>query len=130
MKLQFTAEDHKYQNPEEPNKKWLSATSVISLFKPKFDKEGQAIKSSKNKKSKWYGIDPERIRAIWKNEGNRAVTLGSWYHDQREAELLACQTVRREGIDLEVVDHDSYYYINFWDLDYDAPDGLIKQIEM
>jgi hypothetical protein len=35
-----------------------------------------------------------------------------------------------QGIDLEVVDHDSYYYINFWDLDYDAPDGLIKQIEM
>lgn len=103
MELQFTAENHKYQNPQDPDKKWLSATSVISLFKPKFDKEGQAAKSSKNKKSKWYGMKPEDIIAAWDGENKRAVDLGSWYHDQREAEVIACDTLQREGIDLPIM---------------------------
>lgn len=102
MELQFIAENHKYQNPQDPDKKWLSATSVISLFKPKFDKEGQAAKSSKNKKSKWYGMKPEDIIAAWDGENKRALKLGSWYHDQREKELIACNTLQRNGIDLPI----------------------------
>ena len=103
MEIQFTAADHKYTTRNDPTKKWLSATGIIGQFKPKFDKQKQAIKSSKNKKSKWYGMTPENIIAVWDKENKRALTLGSWYHDQREKELLACDTIQRGGIDLQII---------------------------
>jgi hypothetical protein len=102
MKLQFKADTHTYESVDDPSKKWTSVTSMISLFKKPFDKKAVAEKSSKNKKSKWYGMTPEEIIAVWEGETNRALTLGSWYHDQREAEVLACDTLRREGIDLPI----------------------------
>jgi hypothetical protein len=103
MELQFTAQNHKYQSINDPDKKWLSATSVIGLFKPKFDKLAQAQKSAANKKSKWYGMSIDDIIDTWDTENKRAVDLGSWYHDQREKELIACDTVQREGINLPII---------------------------
>ena len=103
MELKFTAENHKYETPDKPDFKWLSVTSAISLFKPPFDKDAIAKKSSKNKKSKWYGMSPEEIIKAWDNENKRALKLGSWYHDQREQELIACDTLQRNGIDLNVI---------------------------
>lgn len=103
MELKFTAENHKYETPDKPDFKWLSVTSAISLFKPPFDKDGIAKKSSKNKKSKWYGMSPDDIIKVWNNENKRALKLGSWYHDQREQELIACDTLQRNGIDLNVI---------------------------
>ena len=44
MEIQFTAADHKYTTRNDPTKKWLSATGIIGQFKPKFDKQKQAIK--------------------------------------------------------------------------------------
>jgi len=102
MKLKFSADTHTYESIEEPDKKWTSVTSIIKLFKEPFDQEKIAKKSSKNKRSKWYGKTPEEIIEIWESETNRALTLGSWYHDQREAELIACDTIRRNGIDLPI----------------------------
>jgi hypothetical protein len=29
--------------------------------------------------------------------------LGSWYHDQREKELLMCNTIQRNGVDLPII---------------------------
>lgn len=103
MELIFKADNHTYESKNNPNSKWLSTTSLISLFKPHFDADSIALKSSKNKKSKWYGMDPEKIKEIWKNESHRAVSLGSWYHDQREKELLMCETIQRSGIDLPII---------------------------
>jgi hypothetical protein len=103
MELKFTAENHKYETPDKPDFKWLSVTSAISLFKPPFDKDAIAKKSSKNKKSKWYGMSPEEIIKAWDNENKRALKLGSWYHDQREQQLIACDTLQRNGIDLNVI---------------------------
>ena len=102
MELQFKADTHKYQSIDNPDKNWLSVTSVISLFKPKFDKIIQAEKSSKNKKSKWYGKTPQQIIDAWDAETERALKLGSWYHDQREQELIACDTLQRNGLDLPI----------------------------
>ena len=102
MELQFTADTHKYENPKDPTKKWISVTKVISLFKPPFDRETVAKKCSKNKKSKWHGMTPEEIIKTWDSETERALSLGSWYHDQREEELIACDTIRRNGIDLPI----------------------------
>jgi len=104
MAIQFTAETHKYESLDENNKiDWLSVTSFVSLFKPSFDKVGIATKASKNSRSKWFGLTPEEIIAIWEGETDRAITLGSWYHDQREAEVVMCETLQRSGIDLPII---------------------------
>ena len=103
MELQFTADTHKYENPKDPTKKWISVTKVISLFKPPFDRETVAKKCSKNKKSKWHDKTPEEIIKTWDNETERALSLGSWYHDQRERDLLACNTITRSGNALTVI---------------------------
>lgn len=104
MSLTFKEEGHIYQSvdPSE-NIKWNSVTSVISKIKPKFDAPTQALKSSKNKKSKWYNIPPDKIQEIWKNETLRAITLGSFYHNQREQNLLSCETIQREGLNLPII---------------------------
>lgn len=102
MKLIFREEDHSYKTEGDDLDKWISVTSLISKFKEPFDKEGIAKKSSKNKKSKWYRMSPEDILNAWDKENKRALSLGSWYHKQREDELLACNTLQREGIDLLV----------------------------
>ncbi len=105
MAITFTAETHKYESTEDEAKKidWVSVTSLVGLFKKPFDQEGIAAKASKNKNSKWYGMTPEEIINVWKGETNRAVNLGSWYHDQREAELLMCDTLERSGLELPIV---------------------------
>jgi len=104
MAIQFTAADHKYQSiNQDENINWISVTSVISLFKKEFDKEAQALKSSKNKRSKWYGLTPKEIMEIWDKSNSVAIEVGSWYHNQREEDLLSCSTIRRLGIDLNIV---------------------------
>ena len=103
MELEFKAETHSYQSIKDPSKKWTSVTSLVGLFKPSFDKEGIATRCSTNKKSKWYGLSPEEIIAFWDRESKRATDLGSWYHDQREADIIAHDTLRRDGIDLPII---------------------------
>lgn len=103
MEIKFKAENHKYESLKNPDQSWLSTTSLVGLFKPKFDAAEQSVKSSMNKKSKWYGMSPEEIRETWSNEANRATSLGTWYHDQREQELLMCGTLQRDGVDLPIV---------------------------
>ena len=61
MAIIFKEDGHTYESIEDDNIKWLSVTSFIGMFKPKFDKEGQAKKSAKNKKSKWYGMTEKEI---------------------------------------------------------------------
>lgn len=100
MKLVFTEKDHLYKTEGDDSVKWISVTSLIGKFKEPFDKEGIAKKSSKNKKSKWYGMSEKDILNAWDKENKRALSLGSWYHKQREDELLACDTIQRNGIDL------------------------------
>lgn len=104
MSLTFTEKGHKYESIDpNDNIEWTSVTSLVGKFKPHFDKDAIAAKSSKSKKSKWYGIPAEEIIRIWEAETNRALTLGTFYHNQREADLLECDTLQREGFDLPVV---------------------------
>jgi ATP-dependent exoDNAse (exonuclease V) beta subunit len=93
--LKFTPQNHKYTSDD--NKDWLSVTSLISNFKQPFDADTIAVKSSKNKKSKWYGMTPEEIKEAWKAEANRATTLGTWYHNQREADICEIENMERHG---------------------------------
>lgn len=103
MPVKFLPEEHKYVSVD-PNEtiQWTSVTSIISKFKEPFDADVVALKSSKNKKSKWYGMTPEEIKNAWKNESDRAINLGTWYHNQRESDILGCDTINRDGLDLHI----------------------------
>lgn len=96
MSLIFKPEQHEYLSMDDPNFKWVSVTSLISQFKKPFDADGQAVKSSKNRKSPWYGKTPDAIKRAWKNESKRAMDLGTWYHNIQEALLVHSDQVTRE----------------------------------
>ena len=103
MAISFKEEGHLYESIDDANISWLSVTSFIAKFKPKFDREGQAVKSSKNKRSKWYGMTPKEIIAAWDGETNRAITLGNFYHNQREADMLDLKTIGRHGVEVPII---------------------------
>ncbi len=104
MSLIFKPEFHQYESID-PNEKinWLSVTKFVGMFKSSFDPVAQSIKSSKNKKSKWYGIDPKKIQEIWSGEGDRANNAGTFYHDQRESDLLGIDTIQRCGVEIPII---------------------------
>ena len=98
----FNADDHSYKSIEEENIKWISVTTLVSHFKKPFDAKKIASKVTKNKNSKWYGLDPVTIQQIWDSEADRSIVLGSWYHDQRESDLCALASMEREGVTIPV----------------------------
>lgn len=101
--IRFTADNHKYTSVNNEEKiDWLSVTSFIGNFKQPFDADAIAKKSAKNKKSKWYGMSEEDIKAAWKAEANRATTLGTWYHNQRENDICSFQNMERHGCTVPV----------------------------
>ena len=52
--IRFYPEDHSYKNVDsEKDILWRSVSSIIGLFKPKFDVITTSEKSAKNKNSKW-----------------------------------------------------------------------------
>lgn len=100
----FDERTHSYTSKEDDGttNKYTSVTSVIGLFKQPFDAKSVAAKVSKNKKSKWYGKTPEEIERLWKAEADRSCDLGNFYHGEREADLLAHETLTRHGAEVPV----------------------------
>lgn len=99
----FQKENHLYLSVDEPAIDWTSTTSCLKRYKNPFDGKAISERSSKNAKSKWFGIPPKEIQQIWKNEADRAIELGNFYHDRQEANMLACETISRWGKDLPVI---------------------------
>jgi len=103
MILKFTPDNHKYVSiDEEDTTDWISVTSFIGNFKKPFEADSIAEKSSRNKKSKWYGLTPDEIKSAWKNEANRATTLGSWYHTKQEKGFCELETIQRKGVTVPI----------------------------
>lgn len=102
MSLIFKADTHSYISSDEHNIPWVSVTSLVSLFKKPFDAEAVAKKVTKNKRSKWYGIPPEKILEIWNGESERALELGTFYHNQREDDICSLASIEKEGVTLPV----------------------------
>jgi hypothetical protein len=98
----FNADDHSYRSLDDSNIDWISVTTLVSHFKKPFDAKKIAEKVSKKKNSKWYGIEPKLIQQIWNNESERSLTLGTWYHNQREADLCSFASMEREGVTVPV----------------------------
>jgi hypothetical protein len=102
MSIVFNAQDHSYKSLDGESIDWISVTTLVSHFKKPFDAKKIAEKVSKNKKSKWHGIEPAIIQQIWTNESDRSTTLGTWYHNQRESDICSFASIEREGITVPV----------------------------
>src|SRR5574343_1970210 len=103
MSVRFREENHSYESITDEKIDWLSVTSFISQFKQPFDAKGMADKCSKNKKSKWFGLTPQQIQEAWGSEAKRSTDLGTWYHNQRESDLLIHATMVRDGFTLPII---------------------------
>jgi len=103
MAIVFKEEGHTYESNDQDQIDWVSVTSLVGKFKEPFDAKTIAKKSSKNKRSKWYGMTPKEILDAWENEKNRAIKLGNWYHNQREADMLELNTIQREGVEVPII---------------------------
>jgi ATP-dependent exoDNAse (exonuclease V) beta subunit len=91
MKLIFEPQTHTYKTDQ--NEEYQSVTKLLSKYKQPFDAPSAALKASRNRKSKWYGMQPQDIVDVWNSESQRSIRLGNWYHDQRERDLLECKTI-------------------------------------
>ena len=104
MSIVFNASDHSYKSIDGAEGiDWISVTTIISSLKKGFDAKAVAAKVSKNKRSKWFGVDPKDIESIWKNEADRATTLGTYYHNQREDDLCSLASIEREGVIIPII---------------------------
>lgn len=103
MSIVFNANDHSYKSLDGEAVDWISVTTLVSNLKKPFDAVKTAQRVSKSKKSKWCGIAPDTILEIWKKEADRATTLGTYYHNQREADLCSLASIEREGIIVPVM---------------------------
>jgi ATP-dependent exoDNAse (exonuclease V) beta subunit len=104
MSIVFNAAEHSYKSIDGAEGiSWTSVTTLISSLKKPFDAKAVAARVTKNKKSKWHGIEPKIIEQIWKNEADRATTLGTYYHNQREADLCSLASIEREGVTVPVI---------------------------
>jgi hypothetical protein len=106
MAIVFEPNTHSYTSIDPEDKtSWISVTTLLSALKQPFDAISISEKCStkKSKINKWYGLSPEIIRDIWKKEADRACTLGNWYHDQREQDIVNCNTIVRNDSTLPVI---------------------------
>jgi len=104
MSVKFYADDHRYISIDERDPiDWISVTRLIHYFKEPFDTIKMAEACSKGKNPKYNKMKPQEIIDLWESENKRAVSLGSWYHDQRERDVLACNTITRKGKELTII---------------------------
>jgi hypothetical protein len=103
MTIAFKSDDHSYVSINDEKINWISVTTIINHFKKSFDAKKVAEKVSKNKKSKWFGINPLEIQNIWNCESARATSLGTYYHDQRENDICSFASMEKNGITIPVI---------------------------
>lgn len=101
--LQFLNEQHKYESTDGSNIDWISVTSFVKHFAQPFDQKEVAIKSSKNRKSKWYKMDPDKIIEVWEKISKDAIEKGTFYHNEREADICATESLYSHGKHLPIV---------------------------
>jgi ATP-dependent exoDNAse (exonuclease V) beta subunit len=104
VSILFEPSSHTYVSTDpKDTTRWISVTTLLGALKKPFDSKNVSTKSAANKRSKWFGMTPEQIQQIWKKETERACNLGNWYHDQRERDILGCQTIVRHDTELPVI---------------------------
>jgi hypothetical protein len=100
MFLTFTEEGHSYESI--PAVSWTSVTKLIESYCNPFDEEDQALRSSQNMNSKWFGMDPVEIIKLWKAENLRSTDAGTWVHNKWEKNVSSLKHKEWEGKKLKV----------------------------
>ena len=102
--LKFIDNGHVYANvdPKE-DFQWVSVTRLVHQFVEPFDAKKMAKKCSEGTNPKYKGKKPEEILKMWDQESKRSIDLGTWYHNQRESDMLNCNTITRDGIELPII---------------------------
>lgn len=100
MQITFKEKGHLYESI--PAVSWTSVTKVVEKFCPEFDDRKQAVLSSQNERSKWYGITPKKIINIWQVEKERSITVGSWFHHKMELKAIKLGKKIHRGKELKV----------------------------
>lgn len=102
--INFEEKGHAYTNVDPKDEfKWVSVTKLVDQFQEPFDAIAISEKCSRGKNPKYAGKAPADIREIWNNESKRSLELGTWYHNQRESDVLGCNTITREGVELPII---------------------------
>ena len=101
--LKFIDDGHRYVSTTGENINWTSVTTAIHHFTPGFDGPTQAAKSSKNKKSKWFGMTAIEILDQWQYANDYSITLGSWYHKMMEDAVLSHDSIVVDDKELGIV---------------------------
>lgn len=99
--IKYYPEQHKYVN--ENGESLISVTSLIDNFKQRFNPKDMALKVSQQKGNKFYNHSVDEIEKIWANEFNRSVTLGNWYHKQREDDMAQFKNITIDGVNLPII---------------------------
>jgi ATP-dependent exoDNAse (exonuclease V) beta subunit len=102
MSLIFKEVNHSYSSSNNDNIEWISVTTLTSYFKELFNAKKIAKKVSKRKNSKWFGMKPKAIEEAWKEESERAMNLGTFYHNQREFDICNFASMKRQGVTIPV----------------------------
>lgn len=100
MKITFKEEGHLYES--FPAVSWTSVTKVVEKFCPHFDDRKQALMSSQNERSKWFGIPVKTILQLWEQERDRSTEAGSWFHHKMELKAIKTGTKTHRGKVLKV----------------------------
>lgn len=100
MQLIFKEDGHQYISDDLIN--WTSVTKVVENYCISFDESNQALISSQNVNSKWFGLDPQAIRSLWKAENIRSTDAGSWVHNKFEKQVLSLRVKEWMGKKLPV----------------------------
>lgn len=95
--IEFRAAEHTYTSIFPDDIEWVGATTLVKNFCEPFNPVLQATKSSKNKKSKWYGMDPHDICYIWLQRGESAADTGTIYHGVEEQTLISQESILSYG---------------------------------
>lgn len=80
--LYFNEEAHKYT--DDLNNEYLSTTTLLGQYEPKFDSKGQAARLSRLGIGKYKGKSAKQIEAMWKATTESACDKGNMIHDELE----------------------------------------------
>jgi hypothetical protein len=87
-RVHFESEGHTYfVDGQRCSGNWVSTTALVSDLFPKFDADEvieRMMSSPRWPSSKYYGMTPEAIKALWQTTKDEAMELGNEMHKQIE----------------------------------------------
>lgn len=81
--IRFQEKSHLYESVIPDGRQWVSATTFLKSFYHPFN-SSIVNKCVNDPNSKWYGLNPDKVREIWDKEAKRSTDLGTAYHRKME----------------------------------------------